>query len=115
MADQQQGAKEPEAEKPDSQSMAEQGEEASKPEAEQSNQSMAEQQNQEMLSQEQNTDEIEGMSEANETSEGEQVISQEEIKVQKAEKLIRSVEDQIGRYYIRKKDIQERTDNGNEW
>ncbi len=42
-------------------------------------------------------------------------ISAQEIEIQKAEKLLRGVKDGIGRYYIRKKDIQERTDNGNEW
>ena len=35
--------------------------------------------------------------------------------IQDAEKLLRSTEDKIGRYHIRRKDVEERQGNGNDW
>ena len=43
------------------------------------------------------------------------ILSDKEMAVQDAEKLLRSIEDKIGRYHIRRKDIEERSSNGNGW
>ncbi|NRA63506.1 MAG: hypothetical protein HRU19_03435 [Pseudobacteriovorax sp.] len=42
-------------------------------------------------------------------------VSEKDVRIQDAEKLLRSVGDRVGRYHIRRKDVQERSDNGNEW
>ena len=50
-------------------------------------------------------------------AQGDQVISQEILQQQEAEKLIRSVEDKIGKYLFRptKEQLKGKSNNGNDW